>query len=349
MKKKKILFTIGSPNQTSQMHQISSYLSDEYDCWFTQFYPDYGFEKAVLYAGILENSIMSGHFKAKADKYLVDHGLQSDYMAQKNDYDMAVFCTDLIVPRKLRKAKTVFVQEGMVDEMTTWSRVVQKSGFIPRYLAMGTALNGSSNLCDVYCVASEGYKNFFEKMGTDRDKMVITGIPNFDNIPQFINNDFPYRDYVLVATSDIRECFRKDDRIGFLTRCKEIVGDRKVIFKLHPNEIRERAFAEIRQVFGEDAIIFHDGNPDHMIANCEELITQFSTLVYVGIVLGKKVHSYFDVDELYRLTPMQNGGTSAQKIAEICQGYMEYRGTGREYLNQNKPVQHKRAQNTIAA
>ena len=86
-----------------------------------------------------------------------------------------------------------------------------------------------------------------------------------------------------------------------------------------------------------------------MIANCVELITQFSTLVYVGIVLGKKVHSYFDVDELYRLTPMQNGGTSAQKIAEICQGYMEFRGTGREYLSQNKPVQHKRAQNTIAA
>jgi len=331
------------------MHQISSLLSDEYDCWFTQFYPDYGFEKAVLYAGILENSIMSGHFKQKADKYLADHGLQSDYMAMRNDYDMTVFCTDLIVPRKLRKGKTVFVQEGMVDEQTLLSKLIKKSKFIPRYFAMGTSLNGSSNLCDIYCVGSEGYKNFFSKMGTDRDKIAITGIPNFDNIPQFIHNDFPLRDYVLIATSDIRECFRKDDRIGFLNKCKEIVGGRNVVFKLHPNELKDRAFAEIRQVFGADAVIYTDGNPNHMIANCEELITQFSTLVYVGIVLGKKVHSYFDVNELYRLTPQQNGGTSAKKIADICQGYMEFNGTGKEFLSRYMPAQQKLAQNNIAA
>jgi hypothetical protein len=46
---------------------------------------------------------MSGHFKAEADKYLADHGLQSDYMAQKNTYDMSVFCTDLIVPAQTAK------------------------------------------------------------------------------------------------------------------------------------------------------------------------------------------------------------------------------------------------------
>ena len=351
MKKKKILFTIGSPNQTSQMHQISSYLSDEYDCWFTQFYPDYGYEKAVLYAGILENSIMSGHFKAKADKYLADHGLQSDYMAQKNDYDMTVFCTDLIVPRKLKKGKKVWVQEGMIDELTTWSKIVHKSGFIRPYFAMGTSLNGSTNLCDIYCVGSEGYKNFFEKMGTDRDKMVITGIPNFDNIPQFVHNDFPHRDYVLVASSDIRECFRKDDRIGFLENCMKIADGRKMIFKLHPNEKVERAVSEIKQVAGEDALIYTDGNANHMVANCQELITQFSTLVYVGIVLGKKVHSYFDVNELYRLAPQQNGGTSAKKIARICQEYMEFEGTGQEFLPHYTPIPNvqKAVQNNIAA
>lgn len=344
MKKKKILFTIGSPNQTSQMHQISSFLSDEYECWFSQFYPDYEFEKWPLRAGLLENTIMSGHFKQKADKYLAEHGLRSDYMAEKNDYDMTVFCTDLIIPRKLRKGKTVWVQEGMIDELTGWSKVVKASRFIPRYLAMGTSLNGSSNLCDIYCVGSEGYKNFFEKMGTNREKMVVTGIPNFDDIPQFLNNDFPLKDYVLVTTSDIRECFRKDDRIGFLNQCKHIVGDRKVIFKLHPNEIRERAISEIKQVFGNDAEVYTDGNSNHMIANCQELITQFSTLVYVGIVLGKKVHSYFDLNELYRLVPQQNGATSARKIADICHGFMEYSGTGKDFLRQYKPVQ-----NNIAA
>jgi hypothetical protein len=337
--KKKILFTIGSPNQTSQMHQISDYLSEDYDCWFTQFYPEYGYEKMVLNAGILENTIMSGHFKAKADHYLSCHGLQCDYMARKHKYDMTVFCTDLIVPRNLRQGKTVWVQEGMVDELTPWSKFVHKSRFIRRYFAMGTALNGSSNLCDIYCVGSEGYKNFFEKMGTDRQKMVITGIPNFDNIPQFIHNDFPHNDYVLVATSDIRECFRQDDRVAFLERCKLVIGDRKVIFKLHPNEIRERAMGEIKQVFGEDALIYIDGNSNHMIANCQELITQFSTLVYVGIVLGKKVHSYFDLNELYRLVPQQNEATSARRIADICQGYMEFKGSGIEFLRQNQPAQ----------
>ncbi len=344
MSKKKILFTIGSPNQTSQMHQISSFLSDEYDCWFSQFYPDYGFEKIPLRAGFLENSIMSGQFKKNADKYLADHGLQSDYMALKNDYDMTVFCTDLIVPRKLRKNKTIFVQEGMVDPMTPWSHIVKASGFLPRYFTMNTALNGSSDQCDVYCVASEGYKNFFSKMGTSREKITVTGIPNFDNIPSFLNNDFPHHDYVLVATSDMRECFKKDDRIGFLNRCKGIVGERKVIFKLHPNEIRERAINEIKSVFGDDSLIYFDGDSNHMIANCQELITQYSTLVYVGIVLGKKVHSYFDLNELYRLVPQQNDATSARKIAEICLRYMEFNGSGEDFLRQ-----YKAAQNNIAA
>lgn len=338
MAKKKIIFTIGSPNQTSQMHQISSFLKDDYDCWFTQFYPDYEFETWPLKWGILENTIMSGHFKADADKYLRDHGLQNDYMAQKNDYDMAVFCTDLIVPRKLRKGKTVWVQEGMIDELTPWSKVVKASGVIPRYFAMGTALNGSSNLCDIYCVASEGYKNYLQKMGTNRDKMVITGIPNFDDIPSFVNNDFPHHDYVLVATSDIRECFRKDDRIGFLKKCKEIVGERPVLFKLHPNEIVDRAISEIKSVFGDDAQIYTQGNSNHMIANCQELITQFSTLVYVGIVLGKKVHSYFDLNDLYRLVPEQNGATSARKIADICREYLEFDGTGKEYIRRHDLV-----------
>lgn len=81
-----------------------------------------------------------------------------------------------------------------------------------------------------------------------------------------------------------------------------------------------------------------------MIANCQELITQFSTLVYVGIVLGKKVHSYFDLNELYRLVPEQNGATSAKKIADICHGFMEFKGTGKDFLSQYKPKQ-----NNIAA
>ncbi len=326
--KKKVLFVIGSPNQTSQMHQIATYLEHDFDCFFSQFYPDTPWEKFALWANLMEKTIMSGHFKEKADRYLREHNLREDYMGKKNRYDLAVLCSDLIVPRQLRKGKTVWVQEGMTDEMTPWARFVHKSRIIPRYFAMSTALNGSSNLCDLSCVASEGYKDYFAKMGTDRDKIVVTGMPNFDNVRKHLNNDFPYRDYVLVATSDIRECFRHDDRIGFLHRCKQVVAGRPVIFKLHPNEIRERAIGEIKSVFGDDARIYTDGSSNDMIANCCELITQYSTLVYVGIAMDKKVHSYFDLDMLYRLMPEQNGGTSALRIAELCREFIHFDGDG---------------------
>ena len=318
------------------MHQISSFLKDDYDCWFTQFYPDYNFEKWVLKKGLLEDSIMSGHFKAKADKYLAEHGLQVDYMGERNKYEMSVFCTDLIVPRKLRKTKKVWVQEGMTDQVTLWSKIVHASRIIPRYFAMGTSLNGASNKCDIYCVGSQAYKNHFTKMGTDLDKIAVTGVINFDNIQQYKNNDFPHHDYVMVATSDIRECFGKEDRFAFLEDCVKIAAGRKMLFKLHPNEQVARAVSEIKAVAPEGSLIYTDGNANHMVANCEELITQFSTLSYVGIVLDKKVRSFFDVNELRRLTPEQNGATSAKKIATLCRGYLEFNGSGKEFLKQCK-------------
>ena len=55
-----------------------------------------------------------------------------------------------------------------------------------------------------------------------------------------------------------------------------------------------------------------------MIANCDVLVTQFSSTAYVGLALGKEVHSYFDVEELGRLCPIQNGSTSARRIADVC-------------------------------
>jgi hypothetical protein len=64
--------------------------------------------------------------------------------------------------------------------------------------------------------------------------------------------------------------------------------------------------------------IYTDGNTDHMIANCEALICQYSTVVYTGIALNKEVHSYFDLEMLKRLAPMQNGGVSGQNIARLC-------------------------------
>jgi hypothetical protein len=71
-----------------------------------------------------------------------------------------------------------------------------------------------------------------------------------------------------------------------------------------------------------------------MIANCEELITQYSTVVYTGIALGKKVHSFFDLTDLLEKMPVQNGGESAQRIAKICETYLEFTGSKEAFLNQ---------------
>jgi hypothetical protein len=107
-----------------------------------------------------------------------------------------------------------------------------------------------------------------------------------------------------------------------------------MIFKLHPNEIQKRAVRELKKYGPSDALIFTNGNTNHMIANCDVLITQYSTVSYIGLGLGKEVYSYFDVDELKRLSPMQNNGTSAQRIADICRRYLEFNGTKKEFYNE---------------
>ena len=328
--RKKILFITGSINQTSQMHQIAQQLS-EYDCWFSQIFADSPFiNMAIDYTSLVDRTVLAGQFKENSEKYCREHGLQMDYKAKKNRYDLVVYCSDLIIPDRMLQTKTLWVQEGMIDELTFMSKLVKKL-HLPPYLAVGTSLNGSSNICDVYCAASEGYKRFFSELGTNSDRIFVTGMPNFDNCQRFLDNSLTARDYVLVATSDIRECFRQDDRPAFIKKCVEIAAGRQLIFKLHPNEIVDRAIAEIKEYAPENTLIYTSGNINEMIANCDELITQFSTVVYVGIALGKKVHSYFDVDELHRLAPVQNGGTSAKNIAQICKDFVEYQGKKEEF------------------
>jgi hypothetical protein len=63
-------------------------------------------------------------------------------------------------------------------------------------------------------------------------------------------------------------------------------------------------------------LVFDSGNTNEMIANCDILITRYSTVVYVGLALGKECYSYFDINMLKRLTPMQNGGNSHRNIAD---------------------------------
>jgi hypothetical protein len=230
----------------------------------------------------------------------------------------------------------------MTDPITRWGRFTRKLG-LPSFWAMNTAFNGASNICDIYCAASEGYADQFSSLGTEARKIFVTGIPNYDHAESLLTNEFPHYGYVMVATSDIRETFRNEDREGFIRDCVHIAGGRQLLFKLHPNEERERAIAEIRRLAPSDAMIFTEGRTDHMIANCDELITQYSTVVYTGIALGKKVHSYFDVEQLKRLAPVQNGGRSADHIADICRRYIEFEGSKDEFIRKYRMPKYQYA------
>jgi hypothetical protein len=126
-----------------------------------------------------------------------------------------------------------------------------------------------------------------------------------------------------VATSDARETYKIENRKKFIQECVKIAAGKQLIFKLHPNEKVDRATQEINK-FAPGALVFLNGNINHMIANCDVLITKYSSVVYVGILFGKEVHSAFNIEELKRLMPIQNNGTSAEKIAEIGKHMLEY-------------------------
>jgi len=307
------------------MHQIANKLP-EMDCWFSQVFTDSQLlNKIINKTSWANGTALAGQFRLNSEKYMLKHGLQTDYGATQNEYDLVVYCSDMLIPERMLQYKTIWVQEGMIDKFTLLSRLV-KSLELPAAFAGNTSLNGSTNLCDIYCAASTGYKEYFANMGTDKDKIIVTGIPNYDDLEKYLVNDFPHRNYVMVATTDMRETYRVENRPAFIKKAVKIATGRPMLFKLHPNENFERAKREIRNYAPAGSMIFTSGNTNEMIANCCELITQYSTVVFTGIALGKKVHSWFDVDELKKLTPLQNGGMSAQNIAAICREYINHTG-----------------------
>ena len=66
---------------------------------------------------------------------------------------------------------------------------------------------------------------------------------------------------------------------------------------------------------------FDAGSAEEMIANCDVLVTQYSSTVFVGLALGKECHSYFDPAELRRLMPVQNA-SAARNIADVCRAVL---------------------------
>src|SRR5262249_5269966 len=147
--------------------------------------------------------------------------------------------------------------------------------------------------------------------------LVVTGIPNFDDCARFRDNTFPHRGFVLVCTSDARETLKWwENRPRFIRQAYAIAAGRQLIFKLHPNEDRRRAIADIHR-WAPGALVYTSGSAEEMIANCDVLITQYSSVAFVGLALGKEVHSYFDVATLRELLPLQNR-CAASNIAAVC-------------------------------
>lgn len=303
----------GSMNQTTMLHQISTHLKD-FDQYFTAYYSD-GLERLFAKLGLLDFSVLGGKFREQTEAYLNENKLNIDYEGRKNNYDLVLICSDLIVPKNIRNKKLVMVQEGMTDPENIFYHLVKKLK-IPRYFG-GTAATGLSDAYTLFCVASEGYKQVFMKKGVKEEKILITGIPNFDNCDKYRNNSFPHRNYALVCSSDSRETFKFENRKKFILNAVKLSENKQIIFKLHPNENVSRAAREINK-WAPGSIIFSTGNTNEMIANCDILITHYSSVAYVGLALGKKVFSAFKLEDLKKQLPIQNGGTSARRIAEVC-------------------------------
>lgn len=319
----RVLFICGTMNHTTQMHQIARQLP-ECEHYFTPYYCDRPLDW-FRRMGLLEFVALGQKHWTRCLDYLRDQQLAVDIQGRGRSYDLVLTASDLIVPRNVRDAPLVLIQEGMTDPENWVYRLCKTLPFLPRWLA-GSALTGLSKRYTRFCVASEGYRDLFVRKGAPRDRIVVTGIPNFDDCRRFLRNEFPHEGHVQVCTSDCRETWRRDDRRRFLERVRDIARGRKVIVKLHPNEIVARATREIRAVL-PDAIVYHLGSAEEMIANCDVLVTQYSSTAYVGLALGKEVHSYFDIDELRRLLPLQHGH-AAQQIAAVCREVLGRTGRG---------------------
>jgi hypothetical protein len=316
-----VLFLCGSLNQTTQLEQVARELTAVLPIQprFSPYYVD-GYMDLARRLGFIENSVAGSKLRDRCLKYLTSRRLPTDDGGLLCTYDLVVACSDIFIPKNVAGRPLVVVQEGILDPLGIVFRLCVRFPKLPRWIA-GTAATGTSQLYDRFCVASDGYRDLFIAHGADPAKVVTTGIPNFDRCSDFAANDFPFRNYVLACTSDARETFKISDRAKFLRRALSIAAGRQLIVKLHPNEREARAIAEIRRI-APDAIIYNSGRAEHMIANCDVLVTEFSSTAFVGLALGKEVCSKYPLADLRALSPLQNR-MAAANIARVCADVLE--------------------------
>jgi len=313
----KILFICGSLNQTTMMHKISMHLED-HTLHFTPYYAD-GLVRFLAERGLLDNTILGGRHRKDCLHYLETHNLTIDHRGSQDDYDLVLTGSDAIIQKNVKHKRLILIQEGMTEPEKLMFHIVRALK-LPRWLA-NTSVTGISNAFDAFCVASDGYKELFIHKGVQPENIVVTGIPNFDNLASIDAGEFTHKGHVLVATTPFRETMRIENRRTFIQNCLEIADGRQLIFKLHPLENAPRAIEEINQIAPE-ARVFWRGDVNAMMLNASAVITQLSTCTFTALALGKEVHSDLDIALLRKLMPIQNGGQSAAKIATVCRSIM---------------------------
>ncbi len=140
--------------------------------------------------GLIEFTIAGNKTVERCRTYLQDHGLVIDFQGQNRPYDLVVTCTDVYLQKNIRDSKIVLVQEGIIDSESFIFQLVKRFRILPRWMA-DTAMTGLSDAYRAFCVASEGYRDFFIQRGARPEKIVVTGIPNFDNCRQILHERFP--------------------------------------------------------------------------------------------------------------------------------------------------------------
>src|SRR5262249_13128505 len=239
-----VLIVGGSLNQTRMLVRVAGELARDCDCAFAPFFAD-GALRRLADAGWLDFTILAGQARQRSLDHARRAGLAVDPGGASAAYDPAVLGTDVVVPRRLRGTPLVLVQEGMTDP-EDWRYHLVRALRLPRFLA-NTSVTGLSHAYARFCVASDGFRDLFVRKGVRPGRLVVTGLPNFDDVDAARDNDFPHRGYVLAATSCLRETLKPEDRRGFIRRTLGIADGRPVLFKLHPNENVGRARREIER------------------------------------------------------------------------------------------------------
>lgn len=299
---------------TSQVHAVARELP-EYDAVFAPYFAD-GILGLAARRGLLDRTSLGRKQRAVCLDYARRHGLAVDPDAAQGPYDLVVTSSDVVVPHRLRSAPIVGVQEGMLDPELFWFHARRLLPFLPRWIA-GTAYTGTNAACDRFCVASEGFRAQMIRRGAQPARLVVTGIPNFDDCGRFAARPFPEKDFVLVCTSDGRETLKWCDRRAFAKRVARIAAGRPILVKLHPNEDAARSTREFAR-FLPGARVLATGDTEAMIARCAALIVEWSSTALVGLALGKEVHSNFASESLRSLVPLVSDGKSAARIADVC-------------------------------